>query len=115
MESAASIRPPCIVTGPHSGISRNISLLYRWPATCPLPAPRSHAKMNDNPPTYQEATERAPFKLIVPFVHQTDLVAASLVSRYWYQTFNPFIWEEPVSQFLAVRNESDGKMGIDFF
>lgn len=60
--------------------------------------------MDDPPPTYQEATERAPLKLIAPHVSPHDLYSASLVSKSWNETFMEQLWKEPFGKFAGTRD-----------
>ncbi|KAI1908184.1 hypothetical protein LOZ65_006683 [Ophidiomyces ophidiicola] len=53
------------------------------------------------PPSYEHATVRDVWALIAPYIPSTDLYAACLVSKAWYDVFSPFLWGMPTSHFGA--------------
>ncbi|KIW01490.1 uncharacterized protein PV09_06970 [Verruconis gallopava] len=55
--------------------------------------------MDDNLPSYGEATTRDHWSIIASFVRSADLCSAALVCREWNRIFSPLLWGNPASHF----------------
>ena len=55
--------------------------------------------MDDNPPSYGQATAKDYLPLIAGFVRSRDLCAAALVCSRWNRTFMQQLWGNPASHF----------------
>lgn len=55
--------------------------------------------MENVPPSYESAVSRDYWKTVAPYIPSSDLCAACRVSRKWHETFVPYLWGNPASQF----------------
>lgn len=61
--------------------------------------------MEAAPPSYHQATVKAPLELVARYIPSNDLCSAALVCSEWHATFTPHLWGNPASHF-GVENDS---------
>ena len=61
------------------------------------------------PPTYEEATTKDHWAITARYIQSSDLCAACLVCRRWYEIFAPCLWGNPASHFGTENDRVYGK------